>query len=233
MFGRTLLGEVGLSGGSDVSVKIRSYQKEDAGGVVEVYRDAYDVLRASRGGRHSDEIVDRIQSMSDEALLDRLLVGYYLVVAEDEEDGALLGIGAVSDRWIDRVLRSARSKSHYVRLGLQRGKGGVGLGTLLRDVTLGRARELGYRKVWGYAQPESKGWHGKFGARFYPRHDTYNPEHSMMVHYYEIELRKSIWNSVRIEPCLIRLGTLIPTLEARFRNRRGTDGPHKERSGEK
>ena len=82
MFGRTLLGEVGLSGGSDVSVKIRSYQKEDAGGVVEVYRDAYDVLRASRGGRHSDEIVDRIQSMSDESLLDRLLVGYYLVVAE-------------------------------------------------------------------------------------------------------------------------------------------------------
>ena len=131
------------------------------------------------------------------------------------------------------MLRSARSKSHYVRLGLQRGKGGVGLGTLLRDVTLGRARELGYRKVWGYAQPESKGWHGKFGARFYPRHDTYNPEHSMMVHYYEIELRKSIWNCVRIEPCLFRLGKLIPTLEARFRDRRGTDGPRKERSGEK
>lgn len=211
-----------------MSIRIRPYAEEDAPGVVEVYRDAYDVLRTSRGGRHSDEIVDRIQAMSDETLLDRLLVGYHLVVAESEEGAILLGIGAISDGWIDRVLRSARSKSHYVRLGLQRGKGGVGLGTLLREVTLGRARDLGYRKVWGYAQPESKGWHGKFGARFYPRHDTYNPEHSMMVHYYEIELRKSIWNSVRIEPCLFRLSKLVPTLEARLRDRRGKHRPRSE-----
>lgn len=205
-----------------MSIRIRPYEDKDAAGVVEVYRDAYDVLRASRGGRHSDEIVDRIQGLSDGALLDRLLVGYHLVVAENEGDGTLLGIGAVSDRWIDRVLRSARSKNHYVRLGLQRGKGGVGLGTLLREVTLGRARDLGYRKVWGYAQPESKGWHGKFGARFYPRHDTYNPDHSITVHYYEIELRKSFWNSIRIEPCLFRLSKLVPTLRARLRDRRNT-----------
>ena len=119
-----------------MSVRIRPFQMEDAAGVVEVYRDAYDVLRASCGGRHSDEIVDRIQAMTDDALLERLLVGYHLVVAESEEEGSLLGIGAVSDRWIDRVLRSARSKSHYVRLGLQRGKGGVGLGTLFK---IGRA----------------------------------------------------------------------------------------------
>lgn len=212
-----------------MSVRIRPYETEDAAGVVEVYRDAYDVLRASRGGRHADEIVDRVQAMSDDALLDRLLVGYHLVVAENEEDGALLGIGAVSDRGIDRVLRSARSKSHYVRLGLQRGKGGVGLGTLLREVTLGRARELGYRKVWGYAQLESKAWHGKFGARFYPRHDTYNPEHSMRVHYYEIELKKSFWNSVRIEPCLFRVSKLVPTLKARFRDRRDNSEPQSDR----
>jgi len=203
-----------------VRFRIRPYQDGDAEGVVEVYRDAYDVLRASRGGHHADSIVDRIQAMSDEALLERLLHGYYLVVAESEDDGALLGIGAVSDRRIDRLLRSARSKSHYVRLGLQRGKGGVGLGTLLREATLGQARKLGYRKVWGYAQPESKGWHGKFGARFYRRHDTYNPEHSMRVYYYEIELRKSLWNSIRIEPCLFRLSKLVPTLKARLRDRR-------------
>jgi hypothetical protein len=207
-----------------MEVVIRPYHPADALAVVEVYRDAYDVLRQSRGGRHADHIVDRVQSMADEALLRRLLHGYHLVVAEDTvTSGRLLGIGAISDRPIDRLLGSARSKSHYVRLGLQRGQGGVGLGTLLRNATLARARELGRRKVWGYAQPESRGWHGKFGACFYPWHDTYNPEHSLMVSYYEIELRPSFWNRVRIEPCIFRLSKLIPTIRARIRDLK--DGP--------
>ena len=200
-----------------MNLRIRPFESRDASGVVAVYRDAYDVLRASRGGRHADDVVDRIQAKSDEALLDQLLVGYYLVVAENQDDAALVGIGAISDRRIDRLLKSARSKSHYVRRGLQQGKGGLGLGTMLREVTLGRARELGYRKVWGYSQPESMGWHRKFGARFYPRHDTYNPDHAMLVRYYEIELRKSLWNCIRIEPSLWRMGKFVPTLLARLR----------------
>ncbi|MDF1552412.1 MAG: hypothetical protein P1P84_05085 [Deferrisomatales bacterium] len=204
----------------EMQIRIRPYRPADAAGILDVYRDGYEVFRHSRGGQHADAIVDRIQSMPDAALLRRLLDGYWLVVAEDEHTGRLLGIGAISDRRIDRVLRSARSKSHYVRLDLQAAKGGAGLGTRLRNATLGRARELGYRKVWGYSMPESRGWHGKFGARFYPRHDTYNPEHSGMVGYYEIELRASFWNRVRIEPCLYRLSKLLPTIAARLRDRR-------------
>ena len=200
-------------------VRIRPYRPEDAAAVVGVYRDAYNVLRESRGGRHADHVVERIQGMSDSVLLQRLLAGYHLVVAENEETRKLLGIGAVSDRWLDRLLKSARSKSHYVRMGLQGGKGGVGLGTLLRDATLGRAKALGYRKVWGYAQPESQRWHEKFGARFYPRHDTYNPEHLLVVHYYEIELRPSFWNRIRIEPCIFRSSKLLPTIVSRLRER--------------
>ncbi len=200
-------------------VKIRPYRPgDDDAGILSVYRDAYDVLRVSRGGSHADAIVDRVQALPDQNLLDRLLVGYHLVVAEDEESGEALGIGAMSERLIDRLLGSGRSKSHYVRLGLQKRQGGRGLGRALRDVTLAHARALGYRKVWGYAQPESKGWHSKFGARFYPRHDTYNPEHSLMVSYYEIVLRESVWNHVRIEPCLWRLSKLIPTCRARWRD---------------
>ena len=203
-----------------LQVRIRAYRPADAAQVVDVYRDAYEALRASRGGRHADHLVDRIQGLSDAALLQRLRDGYHLFVAADEATGRLLGIGALSDRPLDRLLNSARSKSHYVRLGLQGGKGGVGLGTLLRNATLGRARELGYRKVWGYAQPESRGWHAKFGALFYPGHDTYNPEHSLTVSYYDIELRPSVWNRIRIEPCLFRLGKLLPTIAARWRDRR-------------
>ena len=218
-----------------MQIRIRPYQPEDDEAIVDVYRDAYDVLRESRGGHHSDRIVDRVQAMSDAALRRRLLAGYELFVAEDEAAERLVGIGAISVRWIDRMLASGRSKNHYVRAGLQGGKGGVGLGTLLRDTTLGRARELGYRKVWGYAQPESRGWHGKFGARFFPRHNTYNPEHSLIVSYYEIELRPSPLNGIRIEPCLFRLLKSIPTIKARLRDRRqapahssddsGTQGP--------
>ena len=210
-----------------MSLRIRPYESRDAEGVVEVYRDAYDALRASRGGRHADDVVDRIQAMSDEVLLERILAGYYLLVAESEAEARLVGIGAISERPLDRLLQSARSKSHYVRAGLQRGSGGVGLGTLLRQGTLGRARKLGYRKVWGYSQPESKGWHEKFGARFYPRHNTYNTEHSMIVHYYEIELRESPWNAVRIEPCLFRLSKLLPTLWARLGEWRADRRPTK------
>lgn len=206
-----------------MDVEIRPYRPDDAPGVVDVYRDAYDVLRESRGGRHADHIVDRIQGMTDEALLRRLLHGYHLVVAQDRESGRLLGIGGISDRRLDRWLGSARSKSHYVRLKLQGGRGGKGLGTLLRDATLARARELGRRKVWGYAQPESRKWHGKFGARFYPRHDTFNPEHSLFVGYYEIELRPSFWNRIRVEPCIFRLSKLIPTIRARLAVARSRD----------
>lgn len=214
-----------------MSVRIRPYEARDAPGVVEVYRDAYDALRVSLGGRHADSIVDRIQALPDEALLDRLLCGYHLVVAESETDGRLLGIGAISDRRVDRLLKSARSKSHYVRAGQQRGRGGVGLGTKLREETLERARQQGYRKVWGYSQPESKGWHEKFGACFHPRHDTYNPEHEMTVHYYEIELRKSPWNAVRIEPILVRVAGQLRTLRAKLRDKRTHEAPAEGRSG--
>lgn len=189
-----------------MNVTIRPYRPADAAQVVDVYRDAYEALRRSAGGSHPDAVVDRIQAMSDAALLDRVLRGYRLWVADDADDpDRLLGIGAMSDRSLDRVLRSGRSKSHYVRRGLQRGRGGKPLGTLLREATLGWARARGDRKVWGYSQPESRRWHEHFGATFHPEHDTYNPEHELTVSYYEIVLRPSPWNALRIEPLLFRL----------------------------
>jgi L-amino acid N-acyltransferase YncA len=198
-----------------LNLLVRPYRSSDAREIVRVYRDAYNSLRVSRGGLHPDWIVEKVQNKSDEELLMRLKDGYSLAVAEVEETGELVGIGAISNRSIDRIFRSARSKSHYVRESCQRGKAGISVGSMLRRATLDRAKALGFRKVWGYAQPESRKWHKKFGARFYSRHDTYNPEHMARVHYYEIELRPSFWNSIRIEPCLFRIGKLLSSLRPR------------------
>ena len=193
-------------------IRVRPYETRDTEQVVDVYRDAYDVLRASGGGQHPDRVVEAIQGMSNESLLDRVLEGYALFVAEEVDTDRLIGIGAVSNRRVDRWLRSARSKSHYVRAAAQGGQKGVGVGSLLRAETLAYAKDLGCRKVWGYAQPESRRWHEKFGARLYPRHNTVNPEHSLRVHYYEIVLRESLWNSVRIEPCIFRITKFLRSL---------------------
>lgn len=195
-----------------MGIRVRPYEDRDAEQVVDVYRDAYEVLRSSKGGQHPDRVVEAVQRMSNEALLERVVAGYALFVAEEVETGRLIGIGAVSNRLIDRWLRSGRSKSHYVRASAQGGKGGVGVGSLLRTETLAHAKRLGYRKVWGYSQPESRRWHEKFGARFYPRHDTFNPEHSLVVHFYEITLRESPWNRLRIEPWLFRVTEFFPSL---------------------
>ena len=203
-----------------MQIDIRPYQEGDREAVVDVYRDGYEALRVGRGGDHEEHLVDRVQSLSNEALACRILDGYFVVVAEESDSGELLGIGAVSDLRLDRLLRSARSKTHYVRRNLQGGKGGVGIGSRLRRASLGRARSMGHRKVWGYALSESRRWHAKFGATFHPFHNTYNPEHSGIVHYYEIILRPSGWNRLRIEPWLFRLSKLWPTLKARWRDRR-------------
>jgi L-amino acid N-acyltransferase YncA len=200
-------------------IDIRPYQESDRDAVVDVYRDGYDALRIGHGGNHQDYLVDRVQNLSDEALARRILDGYFVVVAEESATGELLGIGAVSDRPLDRFLGSARSKTHYVRRNLQGGRGGVGIGSQLRQASLERARSLGHRKVWGYALSESRRWHAKFGATFHPFHNTYNPEHSSIVYYYEIILQPSGWNRLRVEPWLFRLSKLWPTLKARWRDR--------------
>lgn len=195
-----------------MAIRVRPYEDRDAEQVVDVYRDAYEVLRASKGGRHPDRVVEAVQGISNEALLERVVAGHALFVAEEVETDRLLGIGAVSIRPLDRWLRSGRSKSHYVRASAQGGEAGVGVGSLLRTETLAHAKRLGYRKVWGYAQPESRRWHERFGAHFYGRHDTFSPEHSVVVHYYEIILRDSLWNRMRIEPRIYRVSKSLRSL---------------------
>ena len=177
---------------------IRKYDPKDSRQIVAVYRDSYDGLRASRGGKHPDSVVDKVLSQSDQQILRYLTKNAQIVVAE--MDGEIAGMGAIKINWLHRILGSAYSTGHYVKKKFQKGKSGVNVGSALRKATIEKASQLGCRKIYGYSTMEAVNFHRKFGAEFYPKYDNYLKYPDAMAHYYEIILRPSFWNGIRIEP---------------------------------
>jgi hypothetical protein len=205
-----------------VEIFLREYRPEDAPEVVGVFRDAHNALRKSRGGMHPDETIDRFMAKDDRELLDMLMRGARIIVAEAKGTGRLAGMGAITTDPLSRLLGSTYSKDHYVREEFQRGKAGVSVGRVVREATLKLAREMGFRKLYGYSTPEAAGFHRKFGAIFHPGCDsTYMG--GVRILYYETELRKSRLNAVRIEPyvfkCTRFLYQLRLVLAAKFARR--------------
>jgi len=205
-------------------VIIRRYREADGPQAVAVFRDASGTLRKSRGGTHPDEEVDLLLGKDDKSLLELLLHGSIVFVAEVEGTGELAGIGALTDNLPARITNSTYSRNHYVREAFQHGKAGFSIGRPLREATIGEAKRLGYRKMYGFSTPEAVGFHRKFGAVFYPEHNA-KLFGTVTVQYYEIELRKSAWNRLHIEPYVHRLGRIYGSILNFFR------GPIKPAAG--
>jgi L-amino acid N-acyltransferase YncA len=186
-----------------MEIVVREYRKEDAKQVIGVFRESYDGLRASKGGNHPDETVDRTISRSDAEILQELEYGAFLLVAQVKESGEIAGMSAFQNRWINSFLKTTYGRSMYVKPAFQRGKSGIRVGTLLRKTLLERAVSMGFRKVYGYSTPEAVGFHEKFGAKFFPSFNSRGT--SIEFHYYELNLRPSIWNEIRIEPYIPRV----------------------------
>jgi hypothetical protein len=183
-----------------MEIIVRPYREGDP--IVGIYRDSNNTLRKSRGGLHPDAVVDEAVGRKDADILKELLFGGGMMVAEVKDTGELAGIHAFNDRWINRLLGSAYSRSLYVAGKFQHGKAGVSVGMLLRKAILASARDKGYRKVFGYSTPEAIGFHKKFGAVFFPRYNHKLKGKDMQFHYYEVELRHSKFHGPRLEPYL-------------------------------
>ncbi|MEW6723147.1 MAG: GNAT family N-acetyltransferase [Candidatus Micrarchaeota archaeon] len=194
-----------------MEIIIRDYRPEDAGQVIEVYRDSVQSMRESAGGLHPDSSVERLLSRRDEAILASHTEGGVLLVAELDSTGRLAGMGAVATP-LSSLIGSAYSRSFYVRREFQRGKGGLPVGSMLREAAIARAKKMGFRKIYGYSTPEAIPFHKKFGAVFYPEHDLPYLDSSATLHYYEIELKKSPLNGIRVEPLLFRLSAKLEPL---------------------
>ena len=185
-----------------MTIILRDYAPGDYSQVAQVIRDGFSTLRASRGGQHPDDELDRWLGQGDNALVGYILRDSVVIVAENQETGEIAGVGAYNDRFIDRLLGSTYLKGLYVREKCQRGKSGIHVGTLLRDERIRRARLRGYRKIYAFSGPEAIKFHEKGGAKFYPSHDMVYMHKKVRVRYFEIELRKSPLNSLRFEPYL-------------------------------
>jgi len=196
-----------------VKVVLREYLPSDHQQVAQVIRDGFNTLRVSRGGQHPDAELDKWLSMDDAKIVGYVLRSAQVFVAYDEDTGEIAGIGAFTDRLIDRILGSAYVKGLYVREKYQRGKGGVKVGSMLKDERIRRIRERGFRKIYAFSVPESRGFHEKAGAKFYPEHDIYYMNGAVRLGYYEIILRKSPLNAIRIEPCLHKAGMKLNYLK--------------------
>lgn len=191
-----------------MEIFIREYRPGDAGQVVAVYRDASSTLKKSEGGGHPDDRVEAVLSKSDAYLLGKLTSDGILLVAEVKGTGEIVGIGAISDTFASRFLGCRYSRSHYVKAGFQKGKAGINVGSMLRRATIEKARSLGARKLFGYATNESLGFHKRFGAKPVPLYDgTYMG--GVPTKYYEIILRRSLWNLIPFEPFLFHLSKIF------------------------
>jgi len=183
-----------------MDISIRDYEPRDSEGVVDAYLDSSNSLRKSRGGQHPDEAIDGIINRSREETLHILLYGNHMLVAEVKGSGEIAGFGALGKRWINLFSGSASIKFIYVKERYQGGKAGVKVGSLLMEAMVEKASAMGFRKIFGYSVPEAVGFHGKSGAVFFPSHAVFHPMEKVTLLYYEICLRPSVWNGLRIEP---------------------------------
>jgi hypothetical protein len=193
-----------------IEIIIRDYRSKDAPGVVTVYRDSYNTLRKCKGGTHPDDEVKKALERSDKDILDIIVLGNVIVVAEVKETGEIAGIGAISNGLMSRCLNSTYSSNHFVKEKFQHGKAGVNVGSRLRCATVYKAKNMGFRKVYGYATPESRNFHKKFGAKFFSAYNIKYLNNTVQVNYYEFELHPSIWNIFRVEPYLFKLVKKLP-----------------------
>lgn len=157
---------------------------------------------------HRDGQVERALQKSDENILARMTHGVRLVVAEVKETGEIVGTGGITCGLMSRFLNSTYSRNHYVKEAFQRGRAGVSVGSMLRRATIDKARSMGFRKIYGFSTPESKGFHQRFGALFFPAYDMTFSETTVAFNYYEIHLRQCIWNRIIIEPYIARMKNL-------------------------
>ncbi len=190
-----------------MNIIIRDYKPSDAAQVVQVYRDSFDSNRKSRGGLHPDKAVDELLSKTDNELHSMIAKGV-LMVAQIKETGELAGIGGISNKWINRLLKSTYSKNHCVKERFQHGRCGVSVGSLIRKSTIDKARHMGFTKIYGYSTPEAITFHKKFGARFFPQYNFRYLHKAVELQYYEIALRPGILNNIRLEPYLFQLGKI-------------------------
>lgn len=206
-----------------MEILIREFCSNDSQAVVDVFRDSMQSLRMSQGGLHPDEEVVRLVSMPDEKLLSGMTYAGVLFVAEVKETSEIVGIGGFRVGKLNALARSAYSRAHYVKKSFQKGKAGVGVGSLLRKATIEKARAMGLRKLYGFTTAESVGFHKKSGAVFIPLFDNlgysgYSGKVKRL--YYEIELKRSIWNILPVEPFIFSLiGVLDWAHGARERSR--------------
>ena len=180
-------------------IKIRDYKEDDASSIAIVFRDAYKTLAKRKKGQHPNELIDILVNASDKEIITAITHQYLVVVAEYIDSGEIIGTGAISNRKIDRFLKSTYSNHHYVKAKFQRGKAGVNVGALLRMATIQKAKDKKFRKIYGFSVPEAKNFHKKFNAQFIPKYNSVYLNKQVEQHYYEIILRKSIWNIFRLE----------------------------------
>ncbi|MFH0884972.1 MAG: hypothetical protein V1861_04640 [Candidatus Micrarchaeota archaeon] len=204
-----------------MKITLREYVPGDFSRVARVIRDGFDTLRESRGGKHPDEELDIWLKQDDEAIAGVVLKDAVVLIAEDRDTGEIAGVGGFTNRISDRLLGSTYLKGLFVREKYQRGKSGPHVGSILRDERLRRAKKMGFRKIYAFSGPEALGFNAKAGSKFYPEHDMAYMWGKVRVHYYEIELRESPLNSLRLEPYLhktmLRLSYLMHALLGLFR----------------
>lgn len=201
-----------------MNVIIRDYRAGDSAQAVEVFRDSMNTLRKSEGGLHPDKTVDKLVDKPDSEILKLIRWRSLVVVAEVQETGEIVGIGAITKGWRDSLFKTTHSRNHFVKKNFQKGKAGVSVGTMLRKATIQKAASLGFRKIYGYSTPEAIGFHKKFGFKPCPAYNRYNPDNGVVLQYYELELRKSIWNGLRIEPYLTDISSFCGRFFASFKH---------------
>ena len=186
---------------------VRDYSPSDKDAIIDVFRDASRSLKKSEGGSHPDGFIDRQLSAPDGEILSNLLYSNELGVAES--DGKIVGIGGITNRLKNRIIGSTYSCNHYVRKAYQ----GAGIGSMLKKWSIGRAKELGFRKIYGYSTPEAVAFNKKHGAVFFPEFDQKRGGSEVVVHYYEIELKKSFLNGLKLEPYISELSSVSRMLK--------------------
>jgi L-amino acid N-acyltransferase YncA len=186
---------------------IREFSSADVPGIVDTFRDANNVLRKSKGGTHPDKTIDRIVNLPDNRLADMLTKDAFVLVAAI--DGKIAGFTAFSNCLTDRILKTVYGKNLYVREKFQRGKAGINVGKELLSARKERMLAMGIRKYYSYSVPEAVGFQKKIGAKFHPFHDSYSLNESVKMKYFEVDIRPTMLNAVRVEPFIFELKFLL------------------------